>query len=113
MILFLVGCIGTRAAFAYGAKVVAPTTLQIMGALALIPVIGWSYIIFIGERDTGPEVLGGRIWWQNIRIVHLTLYLIFAAMALMKRPDAWIVLAVDVLFGLGAFLAHHFAGWNP
>jgi hypothetical protein len=34
-------------------------------------------------------------------------------MALMKRSDAWIILAVDVLFGLGAFLAHHFAGWNP
>jgi hypothetical protein len=113
MILFLVGCIGTRAAIAYAAKVVAPTTLQIMGALALIPVIGWFYIIFIGERNTGPEVLGGNIWWQNIRIVHLTLYLIFAVMALMKRSDAWIVLAIDVLLGLSFFLAHHFLKWNP
>ncbi len=113
MLAFLIGCIGTRAAFAYTAAIVAPTILQLLGLLALLPVIGWFYIIFIGRRDTGPEVLGGRIWWQNIRIVHMLLYLLFAVMALMKRTDAWIVLAVDVLFGLTAFLAHHFGGWNP
>jgi len=113
MLTFVIGCIGTRAVFAYAAKVVSPTILQILGALALIPVIGWFYIIFIGSRDTGPEVLGGRIWWQNLRIIHMLLYLVFAVMALMKRGDAWIVLAVDVILGLIFFLAHHFLKWNP
>jgi hypothetical protein len=113
ILAFLIGCIGTRAAFAYAAKVVAPTTLQILGALALIPVIGWFYIIFIGERNTGPEVLGGRIWWKNLRIIHMLLYLLFAVLALMKRDDAWIVLAVDVMLGLIFFLAHHLLNWNP
>jgi hypothetical protein len=113
MLTFLIGCIGTRAAIAYIAKVASPTTLQIMGALALLPVIGWFYIIFIGQRNTGPEVLGGRIWWQNLRIIHMALYLLFAVMALMKLPDAWKILAVDVLLGLTFFFAHHFGGWNP
>lgn len=113
MLLFLFGCIGTRASIAYAAKVVAPTTLQILGALALIPVIGWFYIIFIGKRDTGSEVFGARIWWQNVRIIHMALYLLFAVMALMKMNNAWIVLAADVILGLTFFLVHHFGGWNP
>ena len=113
MLLFLFGCIGTRAAIAYAAKVVSPPFLQVMGALALLPVIGWLWIIFVGGRDTGPEVLGARIWWQNIRIVHVGFYMAFAYLALTKNEHAWKVLAADVLFGLGAFLAHHFGGWNP
>jgi glucose-6-phosphate-specific signal transduction histidine kinase len=113
MLLFLIGCIGSRAAFAYAAKVVSPTTLQFLGGLALIPVIGWFYIIFIGKRTTGPEVLGDRIWWQNLRIIHMSLYLLFAIMALMKLDYAWKILAADVLLGLSFFLAHHFGGWNP
>ncbi len=113
MLLFLFGCIGTRAAIAYAAKVVAPTTLQIMGGLALLPVIGWLWIVFVGSRDTGPEVLGARIWWQKLRLVHAGMYTLFAVMALMKMEGAWKVLAADVVIGLGSFLAHHFGGWNP
>lgn len=113
MLLFLFGCIGTRAAIAYAAKVVAPSVLQAMGLLALLPVIGWLWLIFVGRRDTGPEVFGGRIWWQRLRIVHVGFYLAFAMLALMKSPHAWKALAADVLFGLVSFLAHHFAGWNP
>ena len=113
MLLFLFGCIGTRAAIAYAAKVVSPSLLQVMGALALLPVIGWLWIIFVGGRNTGPEVLGARIWWQNLRIVHVGFYLAFAYLALTKNEHAWKVLAADVVFGLGAFLTHHFGGWNP
>jgi hypothetical protein len=113
MLLFLIGCIGTRAAIAYAAKVVSPSTLQIMGGLALLPAIGFLYLVFVSRRDTGPEVLGGRIWWQKLRLVHAGMYALFAVMALMKIESAWKVLAVDVLFGLGSFLAHHFSGWNP
>ena len=113
MLLFLIGCIGTRAAIAYAAKVVSPSTLQIMGGLALLPAIGFLYLVFVGRRDTGPEVLGGRIWWQQLRLVHAGMYMLFAVMALMKIEGAWKVLAADVLFGLGSFLAHHFGGWNP
>lgn len=112
-LLFLFGCIGTRAAIAYAAKVVSPSVLQVMGALALLPVIGWLYIIFVGQRDTGAEVFGERIWWKRLRIVHVGFYLAFAYLALMKNENAWKVLAADVLFGLGSFLAHHFGGWNP
>lgn len=111
-LLFLIGCIGTRALFAYAAYAVSPTILPYLGALALIPVIGWLVIVFIKPRDSGLEA-GGKIWWKNLRIPHAISYLSFAVAAFMKSPGAWKFLAADTLFGLFAFLLHHFGGWQP
>ncbi len=111
-LLFLFGCIGTRALFTYLAATVSPNWLPYLGALALLPVIGWLVIIFIKPRDSGLEA-GGKIWWKNLRPIHTGLYATFATLALMKNKNAWLVLAADTTFGLGAFLAHHFGGWQP
>jgi hypothetical protein len=111
-LLFLIGCIGTRVLFAYAAYAASPSILPYLGALALLPVIGWIRIVFFKPRDTGFEV-GGRIWWQNLRIPHAVSYVSFAVAAFMKNPGAWKFLAADALFGLFAFLLHHFGGWQP
>jgi hypothetical protein len=103
-LLFLFGCIVIRIILA---KNSSPELLQKLGYLALLPVIGWLYIIFIGGRDTGGEVFGEKIWWKNIRYIHVSFYAMFAYMAINQNPNAWIPLASDVTFGLGAFLFHH------
>ena len=108
--LFLLGCIGSRSAFTALAYFSAHSCrlLAVLGAIALLPVLGWFYLIFIGRRDTGPEVFGGRIWWTSLRPVHMLLWGFFAYLALWKcHPSAWVILAVDTLFGLGSFLVHH------
>lgn len=51
---------------------------------AIIP-SGWLYIIFIGKRYTGLEVFGDKIW---------------------------IVLLIDTLFGLSAFLVYYWRQGN-
>jgi len=110
--LFLFGCIGSRLAFTTVSAFASGIWLQIIGVLALIPVLGWLYIIFIGKRDTGAEVLGGKIWWKNIRPIHLFLWAFFAYLAINKNTKAWIVLLIDTLFGLSAFLVHHWSEGN-
>lgn len=107
-LLFLFGCIGTRLAFALFAKNVQLAILPYLGFIALIPVIGWAYIIFIGSRDTGAEVFGERIWWKSLRPVHMILWAVFAIMALSKNKDAWLVLLGDTALGLISFLVHHY-----
>jgi hypothetical protein len=109
-LLFLIGCIGTRGLFAYAAYAVNPTILPYLGALALLPAIGWLVIVFIKPRDTG---IFGKIWWKNLRIFHAISYLSFAVAAFMKSSGAWKFLAADTLFGLFAFLLNHFGGWQP
>lgn len=110
--LFLFGCIGSRLAFTAVSAYAWGMWLQILGIIALIPVLGWLYIIFIGKRDTGAEVFGGKIWWNNLRPIHMTLWGLFAYQAINRNPKAWIILLIDTLFGLTAFLHHHWSEGN-
>jgi hypothetical protein len=107
-LLFLIGCIGTRTLFVYAAKNVDTTYLRYMGYLALLPAIGFFYIFFTGSRQTGAEVFGSKIWWNDLRPIHGLLYLLFAFNAIMGNKYAWIYLLVDVIFGLLSFLTFHY-----
>ena len=108
-LFFIIGCLGTRALFAYLAKRADTSQLRWLGYLALIPAIGFIYIFLTGSRPTGLEVGDGRIWWNNLRPIHAGMYLLFAYLAITgSTMYAWRVLVVDVLLGLGAFLVHYY-----
>lgn len=111
-LLFLFGCIGSRLAFTALSAYASLNLLKILGFLALIPVIGWFYIIFIGKRDTGLEVGGEKIWWKNLRPLHMLLWLSFSYLAITGNKNAWIILLGDTIFGLGSFLVHHWSQDN-
>ena len=106
--LFLVACIGTRTLFAYVSKTVDINYLPYLGYLALIPVIGFTYIFITGSRTTGVEVGGDKIWWNSLRPVHATLYALFAYSAINKRAYSWLFLLTDVIIGLVSFLHFHY-----
>jgi hypothetical protein len=107
-VLFLVFCLGSRFTLAYVAKNASPSILQIMGYIALLPAIGFIYIFATGSRQTGAEVMGGKIWWNSLRPVHAILYLAFAYNAIKMHSYAWTFLLADVLLGVFSFLAHHY-----
>lgn len=109
-LLFLVGCVGVRAALAYAAyaagRAGATAWLRAMAVAALAVAAGFFLIYANGWRTTGPETFGDRIWWNDLRPVHGALYLAFAVLALRGSEAAWIPLAVDVSIGLAAFVLH-------
>jgi len=107
-LLFLIGCIGTRALFVYVAKNASAIYLPLLGYLALLPAIGFIYIYLTGSRKTGGEVFGEKIWWNDLRPIHSLLYFLFAYNAIIGNNKAWIYLLVDVIFGLSSFLIFHF-----
>ncbi len=106
-LLFLFGCIGTRLSFSLLAKTLSVSYLPLLGYLALIPAIGFLVIYMFGLRKTGNEVFGDTIWWNDLRPIHAMFYGLFAYLAISKNSNAWIVLLVDTMLGLGAFLRHH------
>lgn len=107
-LLFLIGCIGTRAALVYIAKTISVESLKYMGYLLLLPAVGFMYIYLTDARKTGPEVFGEKIWWNDLRPLHALLYALFSYNAINENRNAYLFLLVDVLFGLTAFLVHHF-----
>jgi len=110
--LFLVGCIGTRSLLVYMAKTISTKYLPYMGALALLPAIGFFSIYIFKLRETGVEVLGDKIWWNDLRPVHGLLYLLFAISAIQKKSYSWIFLFIDVCIGLISFLTFHYYNNN-
>jgi hypothetical protein len=107
-LLFLFGCIGLRSLFVYIAKNVNAQFLMYMGYLALIPAIGFIYIFLTGTRQTGVEVFGEKIWWNNLRPIHGLMYLLFSYNAIIGNKNAWVYLLIDVIIGLISFLIFHF-----
>jgi hypothetical protein len=110
MALFLIGCLGMRSLIAYGAKIAPAWLLPWLGWAALVPAAGFLWIWATGARKSGPEVFGSRIWWNALRPLHATLYIAFAIAAIgWQSPNAWKILAADVVIGLAAFIWHHAA----
>jgi len=111
-LLFLIGCIGIRSLFVVIAKYINAKYLKYLGYIALLPAIGFMYIYLTGSRETGAEVFGEKIWWNDLRPIHSILYFLFAYNAIMGNKQSWIYLLVDVLFGLVSFLLHHYINGN-
>lgn len=100
---FWIGCIGTRVGVTWLAAA-HHTLLPYLGAIASIIAAGFT-VIYLGDlRQTGPEVFGGRIWWNYMRPLHATLYGIFAYLAIQGHPGAWKILGIDVILGIMAKL---------
>lgn len=107
-LLFLVGCIGIRSLFVIVAKNSPVNYLKYLGFIALLPAIGFVYIFFTGARQTGAEVFGEKIWWNNLRPIHALLYFLFAYNAIMGNTGAWVYLLIDVILGLLGFTIFHY-----
>jgi membrane protein insertase Oxa1/YidC/SpoIIIJ len=107
-LLFIFGCVVARLLFVYIAKNIKSKYLPILGYLSLIPAFGFIYIYYNNLRKTGQEVFGDKIWWNDIRHIHSFLYFLFFFMAINRNKNSWIVLLIDVLFGLTMFLKFHY-----
>lgn len=111
-LMFLIGCIGARSLFVYIARTTPSSYLPYLGWTAMLPVIGFTYIYLTNSRQTGPEVQGGKIWWNSLRPIHAILYALFAYNAINKNTTAWMYLLIDVVLGLISFLIYHYTQGN-
>jgi hypothetical protein len=107
-LLFLGGCIPMRLALVWLAKEVPLNYLPYLGYLALLPAFGFLYLFFSGKRTSGVETGGAPIWWNQFRILHGLIYLLFAYYAINRIKSAYKFLLADVCIGLVLFLWHHY-----
>ena len=107
-LLFIFGCIFVRTLFVIVAKNISLNYLPYLGYLALLPSIGFFYIYLTKSRQTGAEVFGDKIWWNDLRPIHGLLYALFAYNAINKNSFSWVYLLIDVIIGLISFLIFHY-----
>jgi len=104
--LFLAACIPARILLAYIAFKFPSSHL--LSLITFLIAIGFFYIYATGSRKTGVETGGKLIWWNHMRPIHGTLYLLFSLCTLANIKNAWVFLALDVVIGLGAFINHYY-----
>ena len=104
---FLGLCIPVRLLFVYIAKRVPNKFLPLLGFLALLPAVGFLYIFVFGKSNKRGETFNQKIWWGNLRPIHSFFYFYFAYLAFLKNPNSYVVLLVDVVFGLFSFIVYH------
>ena len=107
LVLFLIGCIGTRSLVTYMVKVHPPKYRVVLAILLAIPALGFIYIYAFGLRKTGLEVAGGRIWWNKLRPFHACMYLLASYLVLTKNSKAYWAVLLDTLVGLVSFASYH------
>lgn len=108
-LLFLIGCIGSRTLLTMLSRNL--NYLPYIGSVTLLMSLSFIYIYMFGSEmaDRQLEWLGDKkIWWNKLRIIHGGLFLIFSVLAFMKYESSWMVLGLDTLIGLTAWIAHRF-----
>ena len=78
--MFLALCIPSRVALAMWVRGAPVAHLPYIGIALLIPAIDFAAIYAFSWRKL--YAFGCRIWWNSLRPVHATLYLLAAALAL-------------------------------
>ena len=107
LIFFLLGCIPSRILLVFLAKKLKNNYLRFFGLLLAAISISFLVLYFGNLRIKAPES-GGNTWWANLRLIHGLLYMTAAIYALQNKSIAWIPLTIDLVFGLSAFLYHHY-----
>jgi len=107
LLYFLLGCIPARILLAFLAKKLKNNYLRFFGLLLAAISISFLVLYFGNLRLKAPES-GGNTWWVDLRLIHGLLYMAAAIYALQNKSIAWIPLTIDLVFGLSAFLYHHY-----
>lgn len=106
-LLFLFGCIPVRLLIAALTYKIDEKYLPYLAVVFLAIGISFIYLYLSNSRLKAPEA-GGETWWKNLRPIHGMLYITAGIYALKKSRTAAILLVVDVIFGLAAFIQHNY-----
>ena len=98
--LFII-CVIIRLLLVYVTLRIQPTP-SFVGIVSMIVSIGFlnSYLRY-KESDLG--LFKGKVWWNNLRLVHSVLYFIFGLMTLYEIKYSYIILLIDILIGIIGF----------
>ena len=111
LLMFLFGCVVTRLFLVFFIKN-NPKYLKFYSIIAFIISLGFMYVYLTNNKSTEVVTFGDDVWWHSIRPIHSFFYLCFAILAFNNNKNSWIILLIDIIFGLSMFLKFHYSKGN-
>ena len=114
-IRFLGACIPSRLLISYLGYKLDQKYLFYLGIVTLSFSIGFIYIYLFGSKKADSQLEWANmktVWWNHLRIVHGLLYLGFSILVFLKKDFGWILILIEAIIGLIAFLHHHYVNNN-
>lgn len=98
--IFLIGCIGTRLLLTIYSKY--NNYSKLFNFITFIIGLSFIFLYIFDLRKTGFEATNNIIWWNEIRPIHGSLYLLFSIYYFKNnsRNKAWLFLLIDTCIGL-------------
>lgn len=84
-----------------------PYYQKLLGILLLILSLSFFYLYSTNKRLDAREA-GGYTWWARLRPIHGIFYLIAAILCFQNSKQAYLILLIDVMFGIGAFVNYRY-----
>ena len=103
---FWLGCMPARTLFVLLAYFLPVNYLPYFGMLTLLISIGFIRSYFFSKKKVG--FFKGDIWWNDLRLIHSIIYLLFSISAFSRSKCSWIFLLVDLFIGLISFITHYY-----
>lgn len=101
-------CIMTRASLSVITYKYSSEIAQRTIAYGMLAVMTGFWIAMINKRVVGTETLGGPIWWSALRPPHIILWsLALYSIVHSDSKGAGVMLMLDTVLGLIAFIIHH------
>jgi len=117
ILTFLFGCILVRSILVYLAYYLQKNkkTFLLNLHISICFLIGLSMIrIYFGiNKENADKQLqvweddDPVLWWNDLRIVHGSLYILFSILTAFGIENTWIILLLDTIIGLCAWAIHH------
>lgn len=113
---FLFGCILSRIILAYLAYLAGTNNnkiyLKSIAIVCLFISLGFLIIYFNGSESADKQLQvwddDKKMWWNQLRLIHGTLYLLFFVSAFVfELSQSYLLLVVDVSLGLLFWILHH------
>ena len=97
--LFTLVCVPVRIGIAVAAAYTPPKYLPILGGFAAISAAGNMYR-YVKHNDKQTGAFGQSVWWNNHRIAHMIIMIIFVILACAKNKYTWVAPAADITYGV-------------
>jgi uncharacterized membrane protein YdcZ (DUF606 family) len=105
---FIVLCIGTRIFISYLITHLSNTYKNILNIILFFIGISFLIIYLFKLRKTGIEVDGEKIWWNFLRPIHGSLYLLASIFLFFnyKLLSSYTII-LDTFIGLSFYILHY------